>query len=44
MVIYYLHNVADCPMVVGADSVLGVVADPCNCQNYVQCEYNSTLA
>ena len=30
-------------MVVGADSVFGLVADPCNCQNYVQCEYNSTL-
>ena len=31
-------------MVDGANSVLGLIADPCNCQNYVQCEYNSTLA
>ena len=31
-------------MVAGADSVYGIVADPCDCRNYIQCEYNSTLA
>ncbi|KAI0239524.1 hypothetical protein LSAT2_009748 [Lamellibrachia satsuma] len=31
-----------CPMVAGADSVYGIVADPCDCQNYYQCEYNTT--
>ena len=34
---------ADCPMVAGADSVYGIVADPCDCMNYYQCEYNTTL-
>ncbi|KAI0236331.1 hypothetical protein LSAT2_013105 [Lamellibrachia satsuma] len=29
-------------MVSGADSVYGIVADPCDCQNYYQCEYNTT--
>ncbi|KAI0239525.1 hypothetical protein LSAT2_009749 [Lamellibrachia satsuma] len=29
-------------MVAGADSVYGIVADPCDCQNYYQCEYNTT--
>ena len=30
-------------MVVGADSVYGIVADPCDCMNYYQCEFNATL-
>ncbi|KAK2151005.1 hypothetical protein NP493_2698g00000 [Ridgeia piscesae] len=29
-------------MVSGADSVYGLLGDPCNCQNYYQCEYNTT--
>ena len=31
-----------CSMVAGADSLYGIVADPCDCQNYYQCEYNTT--
>ena len=30
-------------MVAGADSVYGIVADPCDCMNYYQCEFNATL-
>ena len=30
-------------MVIGDDAVYGILADPCNCQNYYQCEYNTTL-
>ena len=34
--------VVDCPMGLGHDSVYGIVADPCDCTNYYQCEYNTT--
>ena len=39
----YDISVVDCPMVLGHDSVYGIVADPCDCTNYYQCEYNTTL-
>ncbi|KAK2174209.1 hypothetical protein NP493_818g02007 [Ridgeia piscesae] len=37
-----LNAAVDCSMVAGADSVYGLLGDPCNCQNYYQCEYNTT--
>ncbi|KAI0231047.1 hypothetical protein LSAT2_018587, partial [Lamellibrachia satsuma] len=39
-----LNPAVDCPMVSGAESVYGIVADPCDCHNYYQCEYNTTTA
>ena len=40
--IYDVVLTVDCPMVAGADSVYGLLGDPCDCQNYYQCEYNTT--